>query len=203
MEERTMTAIPSTLPPPASLMDAEEFFAKYESARMELFRGNVREMEMPHAEHGFIVNEFAFHLTAHVKRLGLGRVFGADTFVQVKANPDTVYGMDLCFVSFEKMPRGRVQTRLDGIIPELVVEVRSPSDRSTVVLTKVLDYLRAGVLAVIVVNPAKQEVSVFRDDSDESNFGIEDTLTVHDVLPGFSLPVRTLFAGDDEVIVSE
>ncbi len=47
--------------------------------------------------------------------------------------------------------------------PELVIEVRSPSDRWGQLFTKVGEYLAAGVLAVVVVDPNTETVSVYRD----------------------------------------
>jgi Uma2 family endonuclease len=80
------------------------------------------------------------------------------------------------------------------VVPELIVEVRSPSDRWSKVLEKVTEYLKAGVVAVIVVDPQSLSVQVHRD-TDQMPQTLRDTdeLALLDLLPGFSVPVKRLF----------
>jgi Uma2 family endonuclease len=80
------------------------------------------------------------------------------------------------------------------VVPELIVEVRSPSDRWSKVLEKVTEYLKAGVVAVIVVDPQSLSVQVHRD-TDQMPQTLRDTdeLALPDLLPGFSVPVKRLF----------
>jgi Uma2 family endonuclease len=77
--------------------------------------------------------------------------------------------------------------------PELVIEVRSPSDRWTDVLAKALDYLRIGVPAVVILDPKTESASVFRDGDRQETFEKDQTLTVPDVLSGFAAPVARFF----------
>lgn len=79
--------------------------------------------------------------------------------------------------------------------PELVIEVKSPSDLWTEVLAKVVDYIRAGVRVVIVLDPATESASAFRSDTRQETFERDRELTVPDVLPGFAVPVARFFEG--------
>ena len=77
--------------------------------------------------------------------------------------------------------------------PELVVEVRSPSDRWGQLFGKVSEYLGAGVLVVVVIDPNTETVSVYRDNGGQQILTTADTLTIPDVLPGFAVPVARFF----------
>ena len=182
--------IPSYSPP---LLTAEEFFAQYENKRAELIRGVVKELPMPFVDHGHICGLMTYFLTDFARQHGLGRVMSNDSFVRLRHSPDTVRGPDVCFFSYARLPKGPIPRGLLDAVPELVVEVRSPSDSWSELITKVLDYLAAGVTAVVVFNPERLAVAVYRAAVDEEHFSIEQELTIPDVLPGFTVPVRKLF----------
>ena len=78
-------------------------------------------------------------------------------------------------------------------MPDLVFEVRSPSDRRSKVLGKVTEYLTAGVTAVCVVNPEAGTAIVYRDNQDPESFPADGELLLPDVLPGFRVPLRQFF----------
>ncbi len=80
------------------------------------------------------------------------------------------------------------------IIPPLVVEVLSPTDRLANVLRKVALYLDLGVQEIWLVNPRSQTVSVYRAGADQADYpGPDGSLTANDLLPGFSISVKKLF----------
>lgn len=181
-----------TAAPPA-LLTAEEFVARHENDRAELVEGIVVEVPMPGYEHGLICNTIACDLTIHVRKRKLGTVVSCDTFVQTKRGPDSVRGMDVGFFSYKRQAKGKRPKGIPPVSPDLVVEVRSPSDRLRALNSKALEYLAAGVRAVVVVDPKLAAVTVFRDEELPQTFHNGDTLTVPDVLPGFAVPLATLF----------
>lgn len=77
--------------------------------------------------------------------------------------------------------------------PDLVVEVLSPSDTSREVEEKVADWLRGGARIVLVLDPQKKSLSVHRIGSKVQMFGVEDTFTAEDVVPGWSLRIAGVF----------
>jgi len=79
------------------------------------------------------------------------------------------------------------------VVPELVFEVRSPSDLWTDMIAKMLEYLSAGVSVVVILDPKTKSASVFRPSDRQDVIEADGTLTVPDVLPGFAVPVRSLF----------
>lgn len=79
------------------------------------------------------------------------------------------------------------------MIPEVVVEVVSPSNLWTGLFTKVDEYLAAGVKVVVILDGDSQTASTYRPNVVQEIFRMADTLTIPDVLPGFSVPVAKLF----------
>ena len=77
---------------------------------------------------------------------------------------------------------------------DLAVEVLSPGDRASELLEKVQDWLAAGCLAVWVVDPKTQTVTVYDNRQPVVRLHSTDTLSGGDLLPGFNVPVAELFA---------
>ena len=71
---------------------------------------------------------------------------------------------DLAFVSYERWARNRPVPRTPAwdVIPDLVIEVISPSNSASGVLVKVGEYFRHGVREVWVVYPLEEQVYVYR-----------------------------------------
>lgn len=79
--------------------------------------------------------------------------------------------------------------------PEFAVEVDFPSTLASQrkLRTKIASYLAAGTL-LWVVYPETHEVEVYAPGQPMRLFGIDDILDGGDVLPGFRLAVRKIFA---------
>jgi len=189
MSVGTLPNAPATTP----LLTAEEFAELYQDQRVELVKGRVVEIPIPFILHGKVCNWVAFYLTQHVVSRALGHVMSNDSWIVVDRDPDTVRGSDICFFSYDRLPKGKISAGLIDAVPELVFEVRPPSDRWTKVMAKVLEYLAAGVQVVVVIDPKSESASVFRSDDRQTTFEIDQSLVLPDVLPDFSVPVRVFF----------
>ena len=182
-------------PPPAPApMTDDEFFARYENERYELIDGVPVELPMPGAQHGRACISVGFELRLYLRANPIGTAFGNDTFVRLRRNPDTMRGPDVCFVSLATLATEDVPVGPLTVVPELVFEVRSPSDSWPDMERKAADYLRAGVAVVVVVDPPTASATAFRSGGRQDAFAATDTLTVPDVLPGFAVPVARFFA---------
>ena len=80
------------------------------------------------------------------------------------------------------------------VIPDLAIEVTSPSDRAEAQREKVLEYFRAGVRFVWVVYPNLRLIDVYETPTTIRVFGPDGTLAGDPVLPGFQLSFADLFA---------
>ena len=78
------------------------------------------------------------------------------------------------------------------LVPDLVVEVISPTDNFSDVDAKVELYIEDGVELVLVVDP-RQKTITLRGRDLYKKLHINDTLTLGDIMPGFELPLKALF----------
>ncbi len=76
--------------------------------------------------------------------------------------------------------------------PDVAVEIRSPDDRARNLEHKVAVYLATGSSLVIVVDPRDRSVRLHDARGVRVLHG--DDVIVHPALPGFSIPLPTLFA---------
>lgn len=162
--------------------------------RQELLAGEVRESPPPGREHGRVAAEFLVTLGQFVKAHDLGAYYAAETGFVLSSDPDTVRAPDAAFVTkirLRQVPKG--SGYFPGA-PDLAVEVLSPGDRPAEVNAKVEDWLAAGCRMVVVVDPRRRTVKVHRRDADVVLLTERDTFDGEDVVPGFRLPVASLFA---------
>jgi Uma2 family endonuclease len=104
-----------------------------------------------------------------------------------------VRGADIAYYSYARLPKGPLPAGYVPEVPELVVEVRSVSDRWSDVLEKVAEYLGAGVLVIVVLDPKSQTAHVFEVDDAPRILGSEDELALPGILEGFRVRVGRFF----------
>jgi Uma2 family endonuclease len=159
----------------------------------ELVRGKVVRMPPTFPYHGLICSRLVRILGAFAEEHGLGWVLSNDAGVVTERDPDTLRGPDVAFYSYARIPKGPFpQNAYLSVVPELVVEVRSPSDRWPKVLAKMAEYLDAGVSVVCILDAESQKVQLYRDALPQTLHGSDD-LTVPDILPGFRVSVSRFF----------
>ena len=98
----------------------------------------------------------------------------------------------MCYWRKDRLPPGDLPDIIPNP-PDLVVEVRSPTDAWTKAFAKVIEYLEAGVRVVVLIDPGTATASVYRPDELQQIHDNGDELTLPDVLPGFAVPVRKFF----------
>ena len=80
------------------------------------------------------------------------------------------------------------------MVPDLAVEVVSPSDPEREVRDNVTDWMGAGVRLLWAIDTATRSVTVYRSPEDFSVLSEDDTLDGGLVIPGFSAEINDLFA---------
>ena len=123
----------------------------------------------------------------------LGRLVASDTGVWLEHDPDTVREPDIAFFSAAKMPLDVRVTGYSEVVPDLVVEVHSPSDSMREVHDKARMWLSYGVRLVWVVHPETRTIDVHRPEHTVSTLTEDDSLEGADILPGFTCPITDLF----------
>ena len=164
-----------------------------EGVKGELIMGVLHKKVPSGLEHGQIAVNWSILLGSFVKPRRLGRVFGSDTGVQLERGPDTVREPDVAFISAERMPLDVRERRYAQVVPDLVVEIISPSDRPLPVFDKAHMWLHHGVRLVWITDPEAHTVTALPQSGPALTFTEADTLDGGDVLPGFTCPVRDIF----------
>ncbi|MDQ3608430.1 MAG: Uma2 family endonuclease [Actinomycetota bacterium] len=117
--------------------------------------------------------------------------------IDVLLDDENVYGPDLLWYAHERDP-GRTEVRPQPV-PDLAVEIRSPSTWRYDIGTKKTRYEQYGLQELWLVDTAADEIFVFRRSQPKApSFDValqlarEDTLS-SPMLPGFALSVAELF----------
>ena len=162
--------------------------------RGELVRGVLHETMASGHQHGKIAANIVIELGNFVKPRGLGTVVASDSGVWLERAPDTVREPDVAFTSAEKIP---LDAEIDGyaeVVPDLVVEIVSPSDSRRWAHDRAQMWLSDGAPLVWIVHPDTRTIDVYRPNTPTSTLHEDDSLTGHHILPSFTCPVSTLFS---------
>lgn len=140
---------------------------------------------------GFMLRKIGNFVDEHK----LGYVTGADGHFIFSEEPPVAVIPDVAFVSKDKMPKP-VPREFLNIIPNIAVEVISPTDRAKDIRQKIETYLKYGTQLIWIVYPASQQVDIHRqsDKTHTETLRIEDTLSGENVLSEFKLSVKDIFA---------
>lgn len=175
-----------------ALITAEELLRiREDSVRHELVRGELRVSPRPGFRHGRRALRVGRLLESHAERTGSGVAVGEAGFV-LSRDPDTVRGPDAAFVSMERFEAvGETEKFWPGA-PDLAVEVVSPSDTFREVQEKAREWVAAGAVAVLVLDPEERTATVYRAGGDSHIYAGEDRLDLDDAVPGFAVTVTEL-----------
>ncbi len=83
--------------------------------------------------------------------------------------------------------------RFAPISPDFVMELRSPSDRLTVVQAKMVEYMENGVHLGWLIDPQNKWVYVYRPGQPVETFEEPDTVSGDPELPGFVLEMQRIW----------
>jgi Uma2 family endonuclease len=155
--------------------------------RYELVRGELRKLSHSGARHGRVAAEIVWSLIAQMKRQRTGAIYSSKTGFRISRQPDTVRAPDAAFVRSERVIDSA--GFFEGP-PDAAFEVVSPGDTYTEIEEKTLQWLRAGVRVVVIVDPNTKTARVHRSNSATK---VEDVIEIDDVIPGWRLPLADLF----------
>jgi Uma2 family endonuclease len=161
----------------------------------ELVDGRPVEKPMG-AKASLVVVNLLEALAAFVRTNRLGHVFDSDGAYQIfAAQPRKVRKPDASFVACGRFPNEDVPEGNISISPDLVVEGISPNDLTIDTEERIADYLGAGTKLIWIVHYKTRAVWIFRHDGSGARLTETQSLSGEDVVPGFTLPLTTLFAG--------
>lgn len=159
----------------------------------ELDEGRVIEVPSPGELHGVICSLIVYLLNKYVFQRGKGYVCSNDTGLLLQRRPGTVRGPDIMLYD-ESRPLEKMSRKYAERLPQLVVEVLSPSDQMSRVNRRISQYLKRGIPLIWLVDPEERKVTVYRPGKDLSVLAETAPLTGEEVLPGLRYRVADLFA---------
>ena len=164
------------------------------SKKWELSKGVLVEVSPTGNSHTILAVELARVIGNFVKAHKLGKVTGEAGGYILSENPDIVRAPDVGFIA---KARAKSTDKYFPGAPDLAVEIVSPGDTETEIAKKVREYLDAGTRLIWFFYPASRTVKVHTPTMTKT-LDENDVLDGMDVLPGFLLSVRDIFAVLDE-----
>lgn len=158
----------------------------------ELIAGELVEMTPPGPDHGYVQAKLTTRLFSFVETHDLGVVL-TETGVPMSRDPDTVRAPDVCFIARDRIPAVGLGRPYLTVIPDLVAEIISPSDRAGEVNAKIEAWIAAGAPLVWALYPDTRTIFAHHGRDSVRVFRSGDTLEAEPVLPGFRIPVDAIF----------
>jgi Uma2 family endonuclease len=132
-------------------------------------------------------------LGAFVRKHDLGVVLGEGGMLQIL--PQQVRIPDVCFIAWERLPgEAFPKEPVPDLVPNLAMEVLSEGNTRKELERKLQDYFQAGVQMVWLIQPRTQTAAVYTSPTNKRKVNKDQALDGGDVLPGFRLPLKALFA---------
>jgi Uma2 family endonuclease len=181
------------LDPPPGQATEEDLLRLVETkdALCELVDGVLVEKPMGWKE-GALALWLSYHLQDYLNENDLGQIAGADAPHRLAAR--LVRLPDIAFILWERLPEDDEEIpAIPDLAPDLAVEVISPSNTAKEMARKRREYFKAGTSLVWQVYPKTKTVEVYTSPPKFRTLEIDDTLDGGTLLPGFRLPLRTLF----------
>jgi len=127
----------------------------------------------------------------------LGKMYEEMLFV-LKAHPRLRRRPDLAFVSAERWPVNKPAPpgAAWDVVPDLVVEIISPTDHVDDLMSKIEEYFAAGVRLVWVVYPSVRKLYAYETPNSIQILDAGDTLSGGEILVGFQMPLSRIFVED-------
>ncbi len=160
----------------------------------EVVNGEIVEEPPLGVPEGWIAGLLDQTMGYHARTNRLGRVVPEMLFVLAE-EPMLRRRPDVAFVSLERWPLDRAKPRGAAwdVIPDLAIEIVSPTDWIADLMDKIEEYFAAGCRAVWVVYPGHNKVYVYTSTTSVQILQIGDELDGGEILPGFRLSLTELF----------
>ena len=136
-----------------------------------------------------VIARLLFFLQSWVLPRALGRVTGSSAGFRLPNG--YLRGPDVSFVSAARLRRS--PRSFAAIVPDLMVDVKSASDRLDPLEEKIQLFLELGTQVGILIDPDQKTVTVQHAIGKTTVLKDGDSLTLPDLLPGWELPIVDLW----------
>ena len=175
---------------------AMESDPEFEHRKFYLIDGVLYEDEMPTRPHAKLQILIGHFLYEYEKRFGLGEATSECGFHPPEKRY-TALLPDVAFQRFDQLPDPPPEGYVPKM-PDLAVEIQSPSDTMSKLRQKARAYLENGTAIVWLVLPERRGVEVCRlgdgGELQSAFLGPGETLRSDEILPGFELAISDIFA---------
>lgn len=132
------------------------------------------------------------YLLTWVESNNLGEVFSSSC--GVKLPNGAIRSANAMFVARERLPDGwdEGEDEFLKIVPDFVIEIRSKTDNLEDLKAKMQEYIENGVKLGWLIDRRNQQALVYRGDGSVTQYGADTILSGESVVPGFSLPLRSM-----------
>lgn len=174
---------------------------EYENKRLYLIDGELIVMSPVKRVHSRLAVRIGMFLGMFLEELDLGE---AHTEIGCYPQGDrrTLLAPDIAFFSHARLSQ-QPDDEFLSVMPDLAVEIASPSDSLAQLRRKAAIYLDNGASLVWIVLPAEKGVDVCRSAAgarlDIEFVGQDGKLSGENVLPGFELALTKLFPVSEEI----
>jgi len=129
-----------------------------------------------------------------VKPRKLGRVFeSSGGFILPNSN---LTAPDVSFVTASRLKQSK--RYFAELVPDLVVEIKSQSDRLKPLREKIQSFIKSGAKVGILIDPDKRTVTIYTPTAEPVVLRDGDMISIPELLPGWEVPVTELWPIDFE-----
>lgn len=176
---------------PLTFKDLEKVQSRLgDEYRAELVNGKIEVMSPSGYESDEVAARVVGKLFSWVDERRLGRITASSAgFILPDSN---TRAPDASFVRAERLRRA--PRSFAELAPDLMVEVKSPSDSIEDLEQKIANFLQQGTQIGILINPEDRTVRVFQSGEETTTLRDGDILRVPSLLPGWSVAVSDLWS---------
>ncbi|GAB5490629.1 MAG: hypothetical protein Phog2KO_08440 [Phototrophicaceae bacterium] len=182
-------------------MPLDEFMVRFEDQPFELIEGDIRNVTPAKKKHSKLSKRIYDRILFYLVENEIGEVFFESTFI-IEDKADWVSGSRIPDVSYYEMSRYEAHEKENPdeeskpfiLVPDLVVEIISPTDKYTDINSKVDTYLADGVKLIWIIDPQRQTIAVYDGNDSANTLRVDDTLTGGTTLPNFEVALKEVFS---------
>ncbi|HAG83125.1 MAG TPA: hypothetical protein DCL61_18665 [Cyanobacteria bacterium UBA12227] len=164
--------------------------------QLELVDGNVIVMGPSDYVSEEIGARLITFLASYVIPRKLGRVTGSSAGFILPNESSDLRAPDVSFVSAERLKHS--PSAFVKMVPDLMVEIKSKTDRIKPIEEKIKLFLKLGTEVGILIDPEKETVTLYRPTGQPTVLTNQDILTIPELFPGWELPVSDLWPPEFE-----
>ncbi|NES72583.1 MAG: Uma2 family endonuclease [Okeania sp. SIO2D1] len=179
-----------------TVKDLKKLQVDYPDYRMELVSGEIIVMSPSGLESDEVAAEIVAQLRNWVRPRKLGRVIASSGGFRLPNADRDIRTLDTSFIRAEKLPRPTED--YVELVPDLIFEVKSQSDKLLKLREKIQDFLELGTIVGVLVDPRSRTMEVYRFMREKIVLRDGDVLEVAEILPGWKLPVAEVWAPEFE-----